>query len=113
MRLQITAHRQGDHPIRHTRINLDKQFKFGFCMSSVIDGDELPEPAVLLEVAPLQFRQDPAGRQDPRLTQEALLSWKQGMVNSNVRECLAVLHPNLRHAHPYIEEIWPMGIVAQ
>ena len=27
MRFQISPHRQGDHPIRHNRVDLDEQFK--------------------------------------------------------------------------------------
>ena len=82
-------------------------------MSPTIDGGEFPEPAVLLEVAPLQFRQQPAGRQGPRLTQEAPLSWEQSMVDPNIRERLAVLLPYLCHPHPYLKEIRPMSIVGQ
>ncbi|TKS62414.1 MAG: hypothetical protein EWM73_02490 [Nitrospira sp.] len=113
MRFQISPHRHGEQPIRHIRINLDEQFKLGFRMSPTINGDEFPEPAVLLEVAPLQFRQQPAGRNGSRLTQEAPLSWEQGMVNSNIRERLAVFLPYFRHPQPYIEELRPMCIVGQ
>src|SRR6267143_2944192 len=113
MRFQISPQRQGNHPIRHIRINLEEQFKLGSCMSPTIDGGEFPEPAVLLEVTPLQFRQQPTGRQSPRLTQESPLSWEQGMVDPNIRERLTVLHPYLRHPHPYVEELRPMGIVGQ
>jgi hypothetical protein len=78
-----------------------QQFKLGLRMSPTINGDKFPGPAVLLEVAPLQFRQQPAGRQSSRLTQEAPLSWEQDMVDPNIRERLAVFLPYLCHPHPY------------
>ena len=80
-------------------------------MSPAISRGKFPEPAVLLEVAALQFCQYPSGRQGPCLTQETLLSWEQGMVDPNIREHLTVLLPYLHHPHPSIEEIRPMGIV--
>src|SRR6185503_17274407 len=69
--------------------------------------------AVLLEVASLQFRQQLPGWETSRFTQESPLSWKEGMLDPDIREHFAILLPYLRHPHPYLEEFRPLGIVSQ